>query len=106
MASKGMNLQLDDETREKLEALSRKSGKTKTAVIRQLILGRSLGDRTGKQVLARLNQLGNLLRHCASILKDRGEGVSDFVAIGTEIREIALKLSIKDGNDESADSGL
>lgn len=69
-------------------------------------MGRSLGDRTGKQVLSRLSQLGSLLAHCASILKDKGENLDQFISIGTEIREIALTLSIGDEEDENAQDAI
>lgn len=98
MANKGLNLQLDEEAREKLEALARKSGKTKTAVIRQLILGRPLGDRTDKQTLAKLTQLGGMLGHLASVLA--GKEGAEVVAMGIEIREMALKLSVKEEEHE------
>lgn len=104
MATKSMNLKLDDEAREKLEALARKAGKTKTGIIRQLIMGRSLGDRTGKQALAKLMQLGGLLAHCATELRDKDAGMGQFVVIGNQIRELALTLSIKDEANEETES--
>lgn len=102
MAIKSINLRLDEEAHGRLEALARKAGKTKTGIIRQLIMGRSLGDRTGRQVLAKLSQLGGLLAHCATELRDKDEGMGQFVVIGNQIREMALTLSIKDDEDEDA----
>lgn len=100
-----MNLELDDYDFARLEYLAEKAGSSKVAVLRKFLRGGRATDRTERQTLARLSQLGALLRHCAEVLKDRGEGIGDFIAIGTEIREIALKLS-RGENDENADSDL
>lgn len=101
---KGMNLQLDDEARERLEALAERSGKTKTAVIRSLIMGRAMPNRERRLVLARLSQLGAVLRHCAVELMEKGDGMEDFARAGSEIREIALRLAM--GSRDEADDHL
>lgn len=88
-----VNFDCNDEELARLAELARKAGKTQAAVMRRLIMGRPLGDATARQTLARLSQLGALLTHCARELSEKGEGIAEFVAIGTEIREIALRLA-------------